>query len=72
VTAAKEDSYDVVIDPARKYQRIDGFGGCFNEKGWAALSVLGPEKREEALKALFDPRNGARLELPDRVVPDGG
>ncbi len=63
VTAAKGDSYDVVIDPERKYQRIDGFGGCFNEKGWEALSVLGPEKREEALKALFDPQNGARFNI---------
>jgi glucosylceramidase len=32
---------------------MDGFGGCFNEKGWEAMSFLAQEKRDEILKALF-------------------
>src|SRR5579862_1526838 len=30
-----------------------GFGGCFNELGWRALSRLAPEARDSALDALF-------------------
>ena len=30
-----------------------GFGGCFNELGWRALSHLDPQSRDRALRALF-------------------
>lgn len=52
---------DVILDPAAKGQVIDGFGGSFNEKGWAALSLLSPEERSNVLKALFDPKDGAKF-----------
>lgn len=35
------------------YQTIDGFGGCFNELGWVALSKLPEGKRKEILDELF-------------------
>ncbi len=54
-TKAKGKDFTIEIDKKTIYQEIDGFGGAFNEKGWAALSLLTPEQREEALKALFDP-----------------
>lgn len=41
------------VVPARAYQTIDGFGGCFNELGWQALNKLPEAERERALKALF-------------------
>ena len=44
-------------------QNIIGFGGCFNEKGWVALSVLPPEEREAVLRELFDPEEGAKFHL---------
>ena len=34
-------------------QIIDGFGGCFNELGWAALSKLEDDKRNKILDELF-------------------
>jgi hypothetical protein len=30
----------LTLEPASARQTIDGFGGCFNEKGWDALSYL--------------------------------
>lgn len=59
----KGEKTTITIDPKRVYQEIDGFGGCFNEKGWAALSLLTPAKRDEVLKALFDPKQGAGFNI---------
>jgi glucosylceramidase len=42
------------LDPHVTFQTMEGFGGCFNELGWEALVGLPMEKRNEALKALFD------------------
>jgi glucosylceramidase len=53
--AAGNDPAASIIDPTTSFQRIDGFGGCFNELGWAALRGVGAAQRTEALKALFDP-----------------
>jgi glucosylceramidase len=53
----------LALEPAISRQRIDGFGGCFNEKGWDALSCLSPEKRRETLLALFDGTDGCGFTL---------
>ena len=34
---------------------IEGFGGCFNEKGWDALSVLDDAAKTGVLQSLFGP-----------------
>jgi glucosylceramidase len=39
--------------PDRAYQTIDGFGGCFNELSWQALSKASPTDRERILTGLF-------------------
>jgi len=44
-------------------QEVTGFGGAFNEKGWVALSVLTPEERDAVIKAMFDPKEGAKFNL---------
>ncbi len=44
-------------------QKWEGVGGCFNELGWHALSVLSPSERAKALKSLFDPATGCRLSI---------
>lgn len=36
-----------------------GFGGTFNEKGWAALKTLSEEDRARAMRLLFDRADGA-------------
>ena len=49
-----EDRYD---------QSIDGFGGCFNELGMAALRKLPEPRRKQALAALFGPDEGCGFSL---------
>jgi glucosylceramidase len=43
----------VRIAPGKTFQTIDGFGGCFNELGWVALSKASQADRERVLSALF-------------------
>jgi glucosylceramidase len=52
---------DLNVDRNTTYQRWDGFGGCFNEMGWDALSVVSADQVMNALKLLFDPREGANF-----------
>lgn len=46
----------------RTYQRMEGFGGCFNELGYRALSHLSPSDRESLLTELYAP-NRANFNL---------
>ena len=41
------------LELENEYQKMEGFGGCFNELGWLALSHLSQNKREEVLDELF-------------------
>jgi glucosylceramidase len=61
VTKLATGTADVTVDKNTTYQRWDGFGGCFNEMGWDALSVIGADQTANALKLLFDPRDGANF-----------
>jgi glucosylceramidase len=54
---------DALIIPGVKEQTINGFGVCFNELGWTALSVLGEQDREAILKNLFDSKEGLKLNI---------
>lgn len=45
----------IEVFPDKKLQRIDGFGGCFNELGWEALLSLSPDARKQVLEQLFSP-----------------
>ncbi len=54
---------DVTVDITSPGQEIDGFGGAFNEKGWEALLLLTPDKRDEVIKELFDPEEGAKFNI---------
>lgn len=53
----------IVVDPARRFQTIAGFGGAFNERGWLALRTLSAMARSAVLRALFDPLQGAGYSL---------
>jgi len=53
----------VFVDSKRQSQVIDGWGGCFNERGWKAMEVLSPDAREALLRSLFDPNAGLKLNL---------
>ena len=47
------------INDAVKHQRIAGFGASIMEAGLMTLNTLPPDKQEDVLRALFDPKNGA-------------
>ena len=40
------------------FQKMNGFGGCFNEVGYQALLTLAPEDQEALLRDLFEPGPG--------------
>ncbi|GJM62994.1 glycoside hydrolase family 30 protein [Persicobacter diffluens] len=44
---------DIELEENLVYQQIEGWGGCFNEKGWKALQYLEDAEREEIMKLLF-------------------
>jgi glucosylceramidase len=45
------------------FQTVKGFGGCFNELGWIALSYLSDEERSKVIKELFHPSEGCRFNI---------
>ena len=54
---------EIAVDPAATFQTITGWGGCFNERGWAALSALPDDRRAQVMRALFDPADGLKLNI---------
>lgn len=54
---------DFSVDESRVYQTIAGFGASFMEAGMICLNSLPETKREEVLRALFDPLHGAGFTL---------
>lgn len=42
-------------------QIIEGFGGCFNELGWTAISLLEESKKERVFSELFSPLGGCKF-----------
>lgn len=55
----KKDLPEISADTDGKgLQEIYGIGGAFTEAGGYVLSLLTPEKRNEVLRAYFDPKDG--------------
>lgn len=50
-------------------QEIDGFGGCFNELGWDALSKIDEISSKKVLSMLFSAENGLNFNICR--VPNG-
>lgn len=47
------------VNTSAVQHEIEGFGGCFNEKGWDALAVLDAEAKTAVMQNLFG-RHGLR------------
>ncbi len=62
-TKASGGNASVTVNPNNTHQTWIGFGGCFNEKGWVALSDLSAEERTRAIKLLFSKTEGAGFTL---------
>jgi glucosylceramidase len=50
---------DVEIQVSQRQQTVEGFGTCFNERGWTSLQLLSGMDRERILRELFAPGVGA-------------
>lgn len=44
-----------------RHQTVDGFGGCFNELGWIALSKISETQRNDILDDLFHENSGCKF-----------
>jgi glucosylceramidase len=51
----------VVVDPSRRFQRMDGFGGAITDSSAVVLYRLSPAARAATIRMLFDPRTGDGL-----------
>ncbi len=60
-TQVTSGTADVNVDKNTTYQRWDGFGGCFNEMGWDALSAVSADDVAQAMKLMFDAKEGANF-----------
>ena len=53
-----KDFATVSVDPAVRYQQIEGFGGAFTDSAGYVLKKMPAAKQEEILRAYFDPVKG--------------
>jgi hypothetical protein len=44
---------NLTVSTSDVLHQMDGFGGCFNEKGWDALSALSEAQRTKVMEAMF-------------------
>ncbi|MEE4546354.1 discoidin domain-containing protein [Streptomyces sp. V4-01] len=52
------DLTTITVDPAQRFQRMDGFGGALTDSSASVLSSLPVATREAAMRELFDARQG--------------
>src|SRR5437867_5125909 len=48
----------VLIDPSKRFQTIEGFGGAFSEAAACTMLKMGRKNRKRLLKAYFDRAEG--------------
>jgi glucosylceramidase len=53
----------ISIDATQHLQTIDGWGGCFNERGWQAMRALTDDQRTKVMRMMFDPNDGLKLNI---------
>jgi glucosylceramidase len=63
VAAAATTGTHVDIDTTAKLQKIDGFGGAFNELGWKAIQSLPQSAADSVIQSLFDTTSGCKFNI---------
>ncbi|WP_322767500.1 glycoside hydrolase family 30 protein [Frankia sp. Cr1] len=61
--ALAERAVTATVDPAKRFQTIDGFGAALTESSAVLLHGLPTAQRDAVLRSLFDPVAGAGLSL---------
>ncbi len=56
--ATQPETHVITIDPRKRFQKMEGFGGAFTESAAVTWQKLPPEKQAEVMRAYFDPHNG--------------
>lgn len=59
----EEDAPTVFVDPGKTFQPIVGFGGALTDAAAETWGRLSPERRQEVLRAYFDPEQGLGYSL---------
>jgi glucosylceramidase len=57
-TRGASDQTTITVDPGTRYQSVDGFGASITDSSASVLYRLTPAAREQAMRSLFDPRQG--------------
>ncbi|CAH8282431.1 glucosylceramidase [Mariniflexile fucanivorans] len=63
IKSKKASDISISIDVTKQEQKIDGFGGCFNELGWDALGMVTPEEKQQILNDLFSQEKGCKFNI---------
>jgi glucosylceramidase len=53
----------IEILPDSQYQRVDGFGGAFNDNGAVCIDSLSALQRTAVMRELFDPISGCKFTI---------
>ena len=65
----------IELFPDTLYQTIQGFGGCFSDKGWDAMTKVSALQQDSVIRALFDTSgcnfNDCRLPIGASDFADG-
>ena len=56
--ATRPETPAITIDPRKRFQKMEGFGGAFTEAAAVTWQKLPAEKQAEVMRAYFDPDNG--------------
>jgi len=57
--AFHSDMHSLTVDPGRRFQKMEGFGGAFTEAAAVTLQKLPSNKQAEVMQAYFDPKKGS-------------
>ncbi|RKE22824.1 discoidin domain-containing protein [Streptomyces sp. TLI_171] len=58
----------ITVDPTQTFQSMDGFGASITDSSAAVLTALPPAAREDAMRRLFDPRQGIGVSMVRQVI----
>jgi len=61
LSAATAATPVIQINPDSMFQRVDGWGGAFNENGAHCISSLSAAMKTAVMRELYDPVNGCRF-----------
>ena len=61
----------ITVTPTTRYQRMDGWGGAFNENGYHCIRDISASSRTTVMRALYDPNNVNGCRFNTGRVPIG-